>query len=212
VISARYSLPVILLMALTLVPTVIHSYMQAREDDGRRTESISTTLAGMSSRPYTRHSPEWVKGMFDSEDWIERIYKNTNGDKVRLFVARSYNHKRLYHHPELGLSHGSDLIALGIVTMPGKPEVPVHLLTGNSGMGMVAYVLLYDDRLIHDPLQHQLGESLNLLVNPRRAMTMFYVDVSTQQAGDDFTLTAGARILNAAVQNFLASKKSGSNM
>ena len=71
--SHRYALPVVLLLAVALVPTVIHSYMQARNDDGRSAKDIPTTLAGIKSKPYTRHNDAWVMDMFASDDWIERI-------------------------------------------------------------------------------------------------------------------------------------------
>jgi hypothetical protein len=208
-ISPRYSVPVMLLLVLALVPTVIHSYMQSRDDDGRKTAAIPRVLADMPSTPYRRHTAQWVKGMFDSEDWIERIHKSADGSKVRLFVARSYDHKRLYHHPELGLSHGNDLNAAGVVSLQGEGRIPVHLLRGSGGKGVVAYVMLYDGRYIQDPLRHQLGESLTLLTNPRRAMTLFYVDDATPLVGQDFAATPAARLLGSAIQGFLAQPGSG---
>jgi hypothetical protein len=208
-ISSRYALPVILMISLALVPTVIHSYMQARVDDGKITANISTTLNGMSSQPFTRHNAEWVKGMFDSEDWIERIYRTDSGNKTRLFVARSYDHKRLYHHPELGLSHGSDLSSEGVVELPGETKMPVHLLRNSNRQGLVAYVLLYDGRFIRDPLKHQIGDSLKLLVSPRRPMTMFYIDAGDSSAKQEFAGTTSARLLTAAIRSFTAQKKSG---
>ncbi len=208
-ISSRYTLPVIVLLGLALIPTVIHSYLQAREDDGRTTANIPTTLAGISSQPYTRHSAQWVKGMFDSEDWIERIYKKKNGDKIRLFVARSYDHKRLYHHPELGLSHGGNLSSEGVVELPGESKIPVYLLRNSRGKRVVAYVLLYDGRYIQNPVKHQIGESLTLLVNPRKPMTLFYIDATGSPVIDRFANTSSAQLLAAAVHRFMAQKKSG---
>ncbi len=208
-ISTRYALPVILLLGLALVPTVIHSYMQARVDDGRVTAKILATLSGISSQPYTRHDAEWVKGMFDSEDWIERIYKTENENKIRLFVARSYDHKRLYHHPELGLSHGSNLSSKGVVELPGEPKVPVYLLRNSSGKEIVAYVLLYDGRYIQDPLKHQIGESLTLLINARRPMTLFYIAAVELLVDGKFANTESAKLLTSAIRSFMAQKKSG---
>ncbi len=207
-ISSRYALPVIVLLGLALVPTVIHSYLQAREADGRPTANIPTTLAGMSSQPYTRHNAQWVKGMFDSEDWIERIYKKENGDKIRLFVARSYDHKHLYHHPELGLSHGGNLSSEGVVELPGESKIPVYLLRNSSAKRVAAYVLLYDGRYIQNPVKHQIGESLTLLVNPRRPMTLFYIAAAGSSAIDRFANTSSAQLLTAAIHSFMAQKPS----
>ena len=73
-ISSRYSLPVVLLLILALLPTIIHSYLGSEYDDGKSVHSIPTVLAGFSSEPYLRHKDPWVKSQYGSEDWIERIY------------------------------------------------------------------------------------------------------------------------------------------
>ncbi len=208
-ISSRYALPVILICSLALVPTVIHSYIKAKVDDGMSTANISTTLNGLSSKPYTRHNAEWVRYMFDSEDWIERIYQTDSGNKTRLFVARSYDHKRLYHHPELGLSHGSNLKSEGIVMLDDKQEIPVHLLRNSDGQALVAYVLLYNGRYIQFPLKHQIGESLKLLASARRPMTLFYIHDAKATVKDEFAKTASAKLLKAAIRSFLSGGKSG---
>ncbi len=202
-ISSRYVVPVILLVSMALVPTVIHSYMHAREEDGRIAANISTTLDGISSQPFTRHNAAWVMDMYASDDWIERIYQAVGGHKIRLFVARSYDHKSLYHHPELGLSHGNDLEASGVVILAGEQEIPVHLFRARNGRGVVAYVLLYAGKFIRDPLKHQIRDSLKLLVSPRRQMTMFYVVDESVLPRQAFTETASARLLVSAIRSFL---------
>ena len=50
-ISSRYAAATALLVALALVPTVIHSYLGVTVDDGVRVRSIPETVDGMSSRP-----------------------------------------------------------------------------------------------------------------------------------------------------------------
>jgi hypothetical protein len=206
-ISSRYVRPVVLLLALALVPTVIHSYIRARVDDGRTTATIATTLEEMSSQPFTRHNAGWVMDMFNSGDWIERVYQVDSGHEIRLFVARSYDHKRLYHHPELGLSHGNDFTDGGVVMLAGKQEIPVHLLRGSNGPGIVAYALLYKGRFIRDPLKHQIQDSLKLLISPRRQMTMFYVADASVLPKQPFADTASAKLLMSAIDSFQAQKQ-----
>lgn len=203
-ISSRYVLPAIFMVSLALVPTIIHSYMHARVNDGRETSSISKILAEMSSDKYTRHNNQWVKDMFDSDDWIERIYQTNDGHKIRLFVARSYDHKRLYHHPELGLSHGNDLKANGVTDLSGEHEIAVHLLGGSNGRGMVAYVLLYDGRFIREPLKHQIRDSFELLINPRRQMTLFYIDSPDSSVKQGLAGTVPATLLSAAISSYMS--------
>lgn len=201
-ISSRYALSVTMVLTLALIPTVFHSYLVALIDDGRSAERIPHVFGEFSSEPYNRHKAQWVKQVFDSRDWVERIYKNSSDTKVRLFVARSYDLKRLYHHPELGLSHGTDLESEGVFMLHGKPEIPVHLLQSSSGRGLVAYVLLYDGMFIKDPLVHQLFEAFKQLVSARKTMTLFYVSDSTSPNGADFNKTSAAFILGEAVKSF----------
>jgi hypothetical protein len=159
-------------------------------------------LAGFSSEPYLRHKDSWVKSLFDSKDWIERIYKNDQGEKIRLFAARSYDYKRLYHHPELALSHGSGLNEEGIVMLPGDPGIPVFLLRDHRGNGVAAYALLHEGEFIKDPVSHQINEAFSQLFRPRKAMTLFYVSDTTSSVADNFNNTSPASVLAAAIHSF----------
>lgn len=201
-ISSRYAPIVALLLILALVPTIIHSYLQQKTDDEVIVSSTIPSIEGYTSEPFTRHNTEWVKTMFDSEDWFERIYRAADGKVIRLFVTRSYNHKRLYHHPELGLSHGSDLKREGVVMLKGERQIPVHLLRNNNGRGLVAYVLLSDGKYIDRPVVHQIQESLKQLVSASRPMTIFYVSDTSSPAGVDFNRTSAAVVLGAAIDRF----------
>mgnify|MGYP001820531188 CR=1 FL=1 len=142
-----------------------------------------------------------MKSIFDSVDWIERIYNN-KGEKIRLFAARSYDYKRLYHHPELALSHGSNFKDEDIVMLPGDPEIPVFVLRSSSGSGIDAYVLLHEGKFIKDPVSHQIKEAFTQLFQTRKAMTIFYVSDTTSQEADKFNKTTSAYILAAAIQSF----------
>jgi hypothetical protein len=201
-ISSRYALPVILLLILALLPTIIHSYLGSEYDDGKSVQSIPIALAGFTSQPYLRHKDPWVKSLFDSEDWMERIYKNSKGEKVRLFAARSYDYKRLYHHPELALSHGINLKEEGIINLPGVPEIPVFILRNSSGHGVVAYALLHEGKFIQNPVSHQIKEIFTQLFRSRKAMTLFYVSDTTSTVSDKFNKTSTASILASAIKSF----------
>lgn len=201
-ISSRYALSVTMVLALALIPTVFHSYLVTLINDGRSAERITHVFGEFSSKPYDQRKARWVKKVFDSQDWVERIYKNSSGEKVRLFVARSYDLKRLYHHPELGLSHGADLKSEGVFMLHGKSEIPVHLLQSRSERGLVAYVLLHDGMFIKDPLAHQLLEAFKQFVSAKKAMTLFYVSDSISPNGVDFNKTSAAFILGEAVKSF----------
>jgi hypothetical protein len=205
-ISSRYEIPVSLLLILALLPTIIHSYLGSEYDDGRAVQTIPTTLAGFSSEPYLRHNDSWAKSLYGSEDWIERIYKNDKGEKIRLFAARSFDYKKLYHHPELGLSHGSNLKEEGIVMLPGDPDIPVFVLRNSGGKGIVAYALLHEEELIKDPILHQIKDAFTQLLQTRKAMTLFYVSDTITPAVDKFEKSSSASILAAAIQSFNINK------
>lgn len=200
-IPARYAPPVILLLLVALVPTLIHVYAGLEQDDGRRVGAIPQQLAGMDSVPTNRRKA-WGEAVFDSHDWFERNYEKGR-ERVRLFVGRSYNQKRLYHHPEIALSRGTDLAKKSIVPLPGRPDVPVHLMKQKNGDGFAAYVLLYDGRFVTNPVSNQLRNAFWQLFNPREPLTLFYVAQAGLPSGTEFSTSAAAEILKEAVKSFL---------
>ncbi len=205
-ISSRYALPVAVLLLIALIPTIIHNYISPVADDGKSVRLISPVLIGFSSEPFLRHNDRWVKTLFGSEDWIERIYKDPKGNELKVFAARSYDYKKLYHHPELALSHGIELIDVGGITIPGEPEIPVHLLRSASGDGSAAYVLLYEGEFIKDPVLHQFTESIKQMVSSRKVMTLFYISDTTSSADDEYSQSPSASILAAVIQSFIENK------
>ena len=48
-ISARYALPVALVLMLALIPTVIHSYLGMKTDDGLSVKNIKPELGNFNS-------------------------------------------------------------------------------------------------------------------------------------------------------------------
>ncbi len=204
--SSRYAIPVIILLALALIPTTIHSYIDAKVNDGKSVNDIALILENFSSTPANRNS-RWGMDVFGSEDWFERDYQDKQNNKVRLFTARAYDHKRLYHHPELALSYGHSLDNNDILHLPDYPEIPVVVLRGDDKAMIVAYVLLYDGEFVADPINHQLGESIRLLANSRKPMTLFYASQSAVPNDTEFNQSAVAALLSLAIQNFQSQPK-----
>lgn len=201
--STRYAMAICVMLGIALVPTVIHSYLRSTEDDGRLTKAIDTEFGEYTSS-HTRRRPEWVKDVYDSEDWIERIYTDRDGSEVKLFVARSYNLKRLYHHPELGVLYGKDLSRPTTVNTPVTGSVPVHVLRANTGKGVAVYALLYDEEFVADPISLQLRSALKQLVSARKPMTLFLA--YDPKAAPDARLDQAdvVRILGDAIHSFLS--------
>jgi hypothetical protein len=201
-ISARYAIPTAVLLGLALIPTTIHSYVGITTDDGRTTRAIGTTLAGMPSQPTARKA-EWVLDRLESRDWIERSYED-QGIAVTLFAGRSYDAKRLYHHPELALLRGFETTPAGVVRPADRPDVPLHLVTTTKDgrTGLAAYALLYDGRFIEDPIWFQLRTSASLLVSPPKPMTLF---LANALAGGPKNVNGApaTRLVLAAIADFL---------
>lgn len=119
-------------------------------------------------------------------------------------MARSYDHKRLYHHPELALSYAKDLSRNGLIVLPGQPEIPVNLLQSTARSGIAAFVLLYEGKFITHPISHQVQHSLNLLVSARKPMTLFYISDDNAPNNIPFNQTPAASLLNKAIRDFMA--------
>jgi hypothetical protein len=206
VIVSRYLPAVCLMLALVLVPTIMHSYAGVVAADERTTATIATSLAGFASVP-GRRDAGWGTREFASADWIDRTY-TSGSDALTLTVARSYDLKRLYHHPELAIAHGVSLPKHEIRRFAGQPRIPVHVLLPDTGDGFVVYVLHCDDQFIEDPLSFQLRTAGSLLVSPRKAMTLFFLRAPRGPNGDD-ALGRASALLFAAIESFGASGRAG---
>ena len=200
--SARYGAAAAAILAVALVPTVIHTYWDEKADDGLTTRAVPLLLDRMSSTPTARKAA-WVRNNFASDDWTERVYQ-AGGKSVTLFVGRSYDAKRLYHHPELALLRGTETIPAGVARATARPEIPLHLVrTERSGRkGVAVYALLYDGRFVDSPIAFQLRTSAELLVSRRKPMTLFLAsDLSGASTIDEAPAT---RVLLAAISSFEA--------
>ena len=206
-LSTKYAHATIVLLALVLVATAIHGYLGRRLDDGLRAAKVPETLAGVGSAP-GRRTERWVRSRFDSTDWVERYYGP--GERLRLFVIRTYDPKRVYHHPELAISYNEAKFQPGtFVSLPDAPGVPVHALRGQEGHSdLVLYSLHYGDSFVRDPILFQLGLSGRLLFEGRRPMTLFYVYDASPPAGEALAGTPAARLLGAAIRSFFAQEAS----
>lgn len=202
-ISTRYALPVALVLMLALIPTVIHSYLDLKADDGLSVTNIKSVLDNFNSIP-TDRKPGWGKQTFGCEEWIERTYTDEHGKRLRLFVGRSYDHKRLYHHPELALSYARGLASTGYVNLTGQPDIPVNLLYNDARSNMAAFALLYDGKFIDNPISYQIQDSLKQLISARKPMTLFYVVDENVPKNTEFVQTSAAFLLNKAIKDYMA--------
>lgn len=193
-----------LLIALALVPAFIHGYVGTVAADGRDTSLVPTTLAGFTSTPSGRNAT-WGKRRFESDDWIERRYVSGSDDVV-LTVVRSYDLKALYHHPELAVAYGTPFAHHETMRLPQHPEIPVHVLRSDGNSDAVGlYVLHYDGRFVDDPIRFQIRTAGELLFNPRKPMTLFFIkDGGIHASSGDVGQLPSVPLLFAAVDRFVA--------
>jgi hypothetical protein len=194
--SARYLPALAVLLVLALVPTVIHGYLGATVADGRSAAAIPLRLASVEGRPTDRPASV-VFDTFAANDFVERQY----GPDLLLFVARAYDAKRLYHHPELAVAYGDAYERARIVRRPDRPDVPVHLLEGRQGR-LSVYALHYQDEFIADPIRFQLRNALTLLGRPRSLTTLFFVRARGSTDAD--VRSPAEDLLHAAIDAFLS--------
>lgn len=201
-IASRHAAAVAALMALTLLPTMIHSYAGVVVDDGRRAVHVPETLGAITSLP-TDRNPNWGRRHFDSDDWLERRYATPAGS-VTLSVVRSFDLKTLYHHPEIEIVEGADLKASRKETFAAHPEIPVVVLATENERGpVVFYALHYAGGFVRDPIWFQIRTAGELLFGGRQAMTLFLVQDENVPAGADLSARPALALLYAAIQQFV---------
>jgi hypothetical protein len=207
VISPRYGAAACLVIAAALVPTVIHSYMGVVVKDGLQTASIPAILGGYTSIP-SGNDADWGRRHFESGDWLDRVY-SSGPNEVRLTVVRSYDLKRLYHHPENDVARGAGLAIHELIALPGLADVPVHLLqTEGEEKGSAMYALHYGDRFVADPLRFQVSLAGELLFSGRRPMTLFFARDVRGDKGLDPRSYPSAKVLQAAIRSFVGGSHS----
>jgi hypothetical protein len=201
--AGRFSLPVAVLLGLALIPTIIHQYLGLAVRDGRVAAAVDMDLAGLKGVA-TGRKATWVLEKFDSSDWIERWYTAPD-ERVQLLVVRSYDLKRLYHHPELAIVQTDDLSPRGIVRLPQRESVPLHLLESSrtEGHGVAMYALHYDSEFVDNPMRFQIRTAASLLMSGRRPMTLFFVHDSDVPRDAPIEGLYATRVLLGAVDSFL---------
>lgn len=200
-VSSRYALPVLLCFLLALVPTIIHSYIGLVDEDGKTVTAIALNLGAYSAEP-TQRETQWVKHNFGADDWIERIYVCPEGSQIRLFAARSYDNKRLYHHPELALSYGYTFGSPQLIRFASKPYIPVFVLTNNQGE-WAAYMLIHDNNFVAHPVLHQILNSIRNMLHSRQKLTILYASGSFTSNLDSLKNSHIIQVLWLSLDSFL---------
>jgi len=199
--SSRFLPAVLVAIAIALVPTVLHSYLGVKVDDGRHTATIPPYLDGYAGYPSDKDAG-WGQRWLASHDWIERRYAS-GPDQVLLTVVRSYDWKGLYHHPELAVARGVGLREEGVYPV-GESKLPVHVLRPErNGAPGAVYLLHYDDAYVDNPTRFQLAKAGELLFRGPKPLTLVFARDLTAPLRGDLEGLPSTRVLVAAMQQFL---------
>lgn len=202
-ISSRYAPAVCVLVALALVPTLLHSYAHTVAKDGLTTANIPLSLNGAPSTP-TEHDAAWGRRRFDAFDWTERRYRLEDGE-VLLTVLRSYDLKKLYHHPELDVAYGAGYLRYHVERLDSRRDLPLHVLSDLEQQATAVYALHYEDGFVEDPIAFQVRTAGELLFSPRHAMTLLFARDFRPTQGKALAQYPSTRVLLSAIDSFLQS-------
>lgn len=173
--SARYAAPTLVVLGLALVPTIANSYVGRRVvETPALSDALPTTLDGRPSTP-TRRKATTIRREFASEDWVERTYAAGLDRPVTVLAVRSYDMKRLYHHPELAVTEREYENARLVEAQGRDGALDVHVLAGMQG-GMAAYALVYRGRTIASPYLFQIRVAPELLLTGQRPLTLVFAE------------------------------------
>ncbi len=183
-LSPRYASATLVLLVLALVPTVLTTYVRgAIVETPSLAETLPETLDGRTSAPTTRRATT-IKREFDSDDWVEREYAGIGEPAVKLLLVRSYDMKRLYHHPELAVSEADYGPSKVVSAASEAGPIDVHVLPPTEGRsGLAAYALLYRGRTVASPLLFQFAVAPDLLLLGRRPMTLVFAEQRSGASG-----------------------------
>lgn len=153
-LSTRYAVPLLVLLALALVPVMFHSYRTSHYEDcanpGALLEPREGTIELEGSRVLQLHF---------------RIY-------------RSFEPKYLYMRPAANLAERfrTDGRKLKWIDA-GDEKLPVYMLYEHSGRAirLAAYTFVYNSRPVAHPFVAQLTSSLTQLFEGTRPLTLFLI-------------------------------------
>lgn len=196
--SARYVTPTLVMMVLALVPTIVNSYVGRRVvETPSLAEALPITLDGRPSSP-TRRKATTIKREFASEDWVERAYATGAEHPITVLAVRSYDMKRLYHHPELAITEREYQAARLVQVQGPAGPVDVHVLPGMQ-QSLAAYALIYRGRTVASPYVFQLRVAPELLLTGQRPLTLVFAEDQSGSGSDAVEQSPTVRAVAAAI-------------
>ncbi len=176
-LSRRHSTPLAVLLILTLLPVLVHSYFGFRSDDCAHPDLL---LGGCyAAAPDDGRREAWMTETLAATAWCEgTIPTDVPGLNLDVRIVRSYDPKKLYHNPELAFMRGYSVRSKGLELIDaGIEKIPIHRLHFSSDRGSVfgAYLMVYNSKPVSNPYTAQLYSFLPQLLTGSRPMTLYFV-------------------------------------
>ena len=171
-ISRRFAMPLLVALAVALLPTVQHGYVGRTPAVDKITDAfLPVAVDGVTGTPKVR-TGGWMTSTYGADSWAERTYDVPGPGEVSLFVARGFDLKKLYHHPELGVLRGRSFETLRSAVVDGRP---VHVLQNATDGESAVYALVYDGDWVGNPYVLQASSALTSLWTGPRPLTLVFV-------------------------------------
>jgi len=190
VTSRRHLWPLVITLCVSLVPTLQYGYDGHPREASKITQtSLPAAVGGLAGLPKDR-TGGWLQATYGADSWAERTYNVPGAGSIGLFVARGFDMKKLYHHPELGVMRGHQFEPQRTQVLDGDADQVVHVLQGAAGQESAAYVLLYDGRWVSNPYALQLSSAVTTLWTGPRPLTLIFAYGAVLANGQPSSSTA----------------------
>ena len=176
--STRFARALAGLVALVLVPVVLHSYLGIQRDDCRAPLALAPAEHASALE---RGRDAWMREHFAASAWREgRIAGASGAPTLSYTVVRSYDAKRVYYRPENTLLRGHNVRARELEWVDAHDvRLPIHrpryASPGASLRAVAGYLLVYEGRPVADPYRAQLLAAARQLLGGSAPMTLFFV-------------------------------------
>ncbi|AMY10067.1 hypothetical protein LuPra_03295 [Luteitalea pratensis] len=197
-ISRRHVWPLIFASLLALLPTMQRGYVGGVDSVEKVTSArLPGEVAGVASVDKQR-TGGWMANTYGADSWAERTYQVPGKGDVGLFVARGFDMKKLYHHPELGVLRGRTFAPADTMALSDKPDQIVHVLQSASSQESAVYALIHDGRWVDNPYALQLSSAVTTLWTGPKPLTLVFAYGPVLANGQPSPFTA--ELLRTAVR------------
>ncbi|MCP4007608.1 MAG: hypothetical protein GY725_25790 [bacterium] len=178
-ISARYAPHIAVMLAVVLIPVVIHDYVGWRRDDCAN-PGVLIPDSYAERQPEKRQS--FMKSAFAADQWREgRVHGDRGETPLSYSIIRSWNAKRVYYRPAHRIAPARKPSGEHLKWVEHKGErIPIHVGDfGKRTLGGVrslsVYALLYDSQPVANPYWTQLLAAPSMLIRGSQPMTLLIV-------------------------------------